>query len=46
MKQFSISNQLTLVGKAWEIRSRLRSMMAEGQTLGEYLGNRQPANPQ
>ncbi|MFB9325308.1 Z-ring formation inhibitor MciZ [Paenibacillus aurantiacus] len=46
MKQFSVSHQLTLVGKAWEIRSRLRSMMAEGRTLGEYLGSRQPVGPQ
>ncbi|MFC4103804.1 Z-ring formation inhibitor MciZ [Paenibacillus xanthanilyticus] len=44
MKQFSVSNQLTLVGKAWEIRSRLRSLIAEGRTLEEYLGKHQPAS--
>ncbi|MBB3109205.1 hypothetical protein FHS18_001257 [Paenibacillus phyllosphaerae] len=44
MKQFSVSNQLTLVGKAWEIRYQLKQLMIQNRTLGEYLEQRGELN--
>ncbi|MCQ6558112.1 Z-ring formation inhibitor MciZ [Paenibacillus mendelii] len=50
MKQYSVSTQLMLVGKAWEIRHQLRLMTRQvpsssqdsSRTLGEYLEHRRP----
>lgn len=52
MKQYSVTSQLMLVGKAWEIRHQLRLMMKQGtlrskddqraSTLSEYLEHRRP----
>ncbi|QYR19979.1 Z-ring formation inhibitor MciZ [Paenibacillus sp. sptzw28] len=54
MKQYSVSSQLMLVGKAWEIRHQLRLLARQGpvrkaekncaRTLGEYLEHRRPVS--
>ncbi|MBW7459149.1 Z-ring formation inhibitor MciZ [Paenibacillus sepulcri] len=56
MKQYSFSSQLTLVGKAWEIRHQLKLMVQQSPahirgskiksagTLGDYLEHRRPAS--
>ena len=52
MKQYSVANQMTLVGKAWEIRHQLKMIAKQSPirhperktagTLGEYLEQRRP----
>ncbi|MNR68321.1 hypothetical protein D3C85_1928060 [compost metagenome] len=52
MKQYSVTSQIMLVGKAWEIRHQLRLMAKQGtvrtkedqrkSTLSEYLEHRRP----
>ncbi|GGD69913.1 hypothetical protein GCM10010911_29700 [Paenibacillus nasutitermitis] len=56
MKQYSFSSQLTLVGKAWEIRHQLKLMVQQSpasirnqknksvSTLGDYLEHRRSAS--
>ncbi|WP_274651726.1 Z-ring formation inhibitor MciZ [Paenibacillus humicola] len=50
MKQYIAANQMTLVGKAWEIRHRLKTIAKQNcrksfkssGTLGDYLGQLSP----
>lgn len=45
MKMYCEAQSLRIVGKAWEVRAKLKQLSAENVTLCEWLRRRMPSRP-